>query len=150
MLYTICYKSFANQITDEQVLEIVQWSRTYNAKHKITGILLYIGDSFMQVLEGEKEPVLDLYKKIANDPRHSGVKKLVEGPIIERAFPNWSMGYKAFTAEDLEDLKKINHDPDFSLEERLFSTQLPSSYALELLKSFYDEERLDFSNFWRT
>jgi hypothetical protein len=70
----------------------------------VTGILLVIGDQFVQILEGDRGAVRWIYKVIAADPRHQDVLKLVDGPIDLRAFNGWYM--RLLTADDLSDRER--------------------------------------------
>jgi hypothetical protein len=46
--------------------------------------------------------VRTLYAKIRRDPRHRGLLTLLQGPLAERQFPDWSMGFNDLnTAEAL-------------------------------------------------
>lgn len=58
----------------------------------ITGLLVYAGGKFMQVLEGEPAAVHDLYATINDDPRHMWVQTFIDEPIHHRLFDAWSMG----------------------------------------------------------
>lgn len=63
-----------------------------NKLEKITGVLLFDGLHFMQVLEGEEKKVLALFNKIKRDSRHKNVEPLIQNPIAKRNFSSWSMG----------------------------------------------------------
>ena len=49
-------------------------------------------DLFIQVLEGGRDEVCDLYNTIVRDPRHEQVRMLIYEEIGERRFGNWTMG----------------------------------------------------------
>lgn len=66
-----------------------------NRQLEITGLLTMERRAFVQVIEGPKEAVLGLYAGIRRDPRHDHVFTLIEHPIAEREFPDWSMEYSA-------------------------------------------------------
>jgi Sensors of blue-light using FAD len=57
-------------------------------------LLVYLNGNFLQILEGEREVVLTLAKRIEVDPRHQGMLTLLQRPVERRAFGDWSMGYK--------------------------------------------------------
>jgi len=93
MLVRLLYASRANQsLTAEAVEPILCKSRAQNPRRGITGILCYSGDIFMQVLEGGRGEVCELYHKIVADPRHHGVTLLQYEEISERRFADWTMG----------------------------------------------------------
>ena len=58
----------------------------------ITGILCFSDDVFIQVLEGGRDEVCELYNTIVRDARHQNVRILDFEEIRERRFGNWTMG----------------------------------------------------------
>lgn len=59
---------------------------------EISGILMAIGNYFVQVLEGQVDRVDTLLEKIGRDPRHDDVRVLYRGELPDRIFGRWSMG----------------------------------------------------------
>jgi Sensors of blue-light using FAD len=72
---------------------LLEQARSHNATHDLTGMLLYIGGSFFQVLEGAADVVESLREKIRRDPRHSQFTLIINEPIAARDFSDWSMGF---------------------------------------------------------
>jgi hypothetical protein len=94
-MYHLLYVSSAvNLFSDRQLEELLEVSRTNNSSRGVTGLLLYVGGNFIQMLEGEKEVVLATHMRIANDPRHRGLITLLQGDCAKREFHDWSMGFK--------------------------------------------------------
>jgi len=60
----------------------------------VTGIIFCKDGSVLQVLEGEKTIIENLYEKISKDARISNPLVLIRREVPKREFPNWSMGYK--------------------------------------------------------
>lgn len=79
----------------EQLENLLRPWRIYNHSQHISGLLLYGDDDIIQVIEGPAESVHALYQTIAADSRHYDVITLADGPIPERAFAEWSMGFGA-------------------------------------------------------
>ncbi len=75
-----------------EVDSILEQSRRNNPKLGITGMLCVSDGVFIQVLEGGRDEVCDLFNTIVRDPRHSHVRILVFEEISERRFANWTMG----------------------------------------------------------
>ncbi|NJM13585.1 MAG: BLUF domain-containing protein [Synechococcaceae cyanobacterium SM1_2_3] len=71
--------------------EIMAKSETNNAELEITGLLLMIGQKFLQVLEGSAAEVNSLYERILRDSRHKKIKLISYTPIHDRHFKDWSM-----------------------------------------------------------
>ena len=101
MIFYLIYLSSATRLfSDNDLSEILAISRLNNTIRGITGLLLYHDGNILQVLEGEKEAVMNLYFHIEEDNRHRGIIKMVSGTSEERSFPEWSMGFK--TVSDIE------------------------------------------------
>ena len=93
MLVRLLYASRATApLTTPVVDSILAQSRAHNPRHGITGMLCYSEDLFLQVLEGGRDEVCDLYNAIARDDRHANVRILCYEEIAERRFGNWTMG----------------------------------------------------------
>ena len=90
----------ASSLTSAMVEDILETSRSHNTASGITGILCYSGDVFIQVLEGGRDEVCELYNAIVRDGRHTNVRLLVFEEVRERKFCNWTMGHV--------DLSKVN------------------------------------------
>jgi hypothetical protein len=116
----------------DEMLALLRTAHQTNEPLGITGILLYVEDTFFQVLEGLAEVVVPLYIKIGGDKRHTRVMKLIQEPIAERAFPDWSMGYAAVTLSDLESIPALSDF--FKSKATLF--ELPEGRTRKLLEAF--------------
>jgi hypothetical protein len=71
---------------------ILEQSHRNNPTRGITGLLCFTSDVFVQVLEGGRDEVCDLYNAIVRDERHSQVRLLSYEEITERRFSGWTMG----------------------------------------------------------
>lgn len=93
MLVRLMYASRAADVVNQETLSaILKKSRTNNPAHGITGVLCFSGGIFLQVLEGGRTAVSQLYHRIAGDARHDEVELLSYEEVSERRFANWSMG----------------------------------------------------------
>lgn len=93
MLVRCLYASRPAQPMAEPFLDtILQQSRKNNPALGITGLLCVAEDLFIQVIEGGRDEVCDLYNAIVRDPRHQQVRLLSYEEITERQFGNWTMG----------------------------------------------------------
>lgn len=104
MISLIYVSSAVRLFTDAELVELLRVSRENNQQENVTGMLLYKGGNFLQVLEGPEEAVLRLYQKISQDPRHVDVMQLIKESIQERHFPDWSMGFQNVDQLSPEDL----------------------------------------------
>ena len=103
MPFQLTYHSVAKpDITLEDVKDIMEISSENNAKLGITGCLIYHNNYFLQILEGEKEVVLDLFNKIKLDKRNDQVTLLSTDETQLRLFKEWAMAY--YQVPDQDDL----------------------------------------------
>lgn len=94
MFQQIVYYSISKKtITEKLILEILDSSRNNNSKKNITGCLLYHNNIFLQLLEGKKNDIIDLFETIKNDHRHYEVTQIIEENTDERIFTDWSMAF---------------------------------------------------------
>jgi len=71
---------------------IVEQSRRNNPARGITGLLCFVDDVYVQVLEGGRDVVCELFNTIVRDDRHHSVRLLSYEEIGERRFGHWNMG----------------------------------------------------------
>ncbi|MCI1897496.1 MAG: diguanylate phosphodiesterase [Enterobacter sp.] len=92
MLTTIIYRSQLNSSCETiPLLTIVEEAKHRNAALNITGILLFNGVDFLQILEGTEESVVKLFHKIRADERHHCVVELMRDYGPRRRFENVGM-----------------------------------------------------------
>ena len=129
-MYRIIYLSSAiKQFSEEEISLLLIQSRKWNTEHHITGVLLHIEGDFLQVIEGDEIIVKQLFEKIKLDPRHKGVICVFDGPIKERNFTDWSMG---FCALEYENLRHVSGYETFDRSNLFDSTDKTASVFLEL------------------
>jgi len=85
------YISTAPTLSRDEVDAILATSARNNPAREITGLLLYNGRNFLQLIEGEEEALVALMLRITEDPRHSGITLLDRRAIEERSCPDWAM-----------------------------------------------------------
>lgn len=95
LLHSLLYISTAQVLfTPPRMEELLTASRQSNARHQITGLLLFQDGAFMQFLEGPATAVERLYRKIKVDERHFAVVTISEGEVSARRFPNRPMDFR--------------------------------------------------------
>jgi hypothetical protein len=70
---------------------ILAQSRKNNPALGITGLLCVTQDLFVQVIEGGRDEVCEVFNTIVRDDRHTNVRLLIYEEIAERQFGNWTM-----------------------------------------------------------
>lgn len=72
---------------------LLEQSRARNGIYGITGLLIYDCGAFLQLLEGERFEVENVFASIERDPRHTRVRVLGREPILAREFESWTMAW---------------------------------------------------------
>lgn len=120
--------------TPARIEELLTCSRAKNARLGITGLLVFRDGTFMQLLEGPQAVVEALFRKIKADERHYALVTLIEGPVPQRSFPNWSMEFRNLRDPAVRKLPGFEEFDDTSLNAAEFSTD--PSRAVKLLQIF--------------
>jgi hypothetical protein len=91
---------------DDELSAIHQTARHLNALDGITGLLLFDGARFLQIVEGSESAIDSLVERLRSDRRHSAFEVRDERFVDRRSFSGWSMeflrvgaGYKAACEE---------------------------------------------------
>jgi hypothetical protein len=104
-LHHLVYQSTATKPFSEAELKaLLEQSRAWNTDHQLTGMLLYSDGDIIQVLEGSEPEVKGIFASISADFRHFNVMKLADGPIQQRSFSDWSMGFLSISPDDYRHL----------------------------------------------
>lgn len=91
-LKTLTYTSRARlDLSDDDLAAIHQSARHLNALDGISGMLLFDGARFLQILEGAEDAVDNLVGRLRMDPRHSAFEVRDERFVEARSFADWSM-----------------------------------------------------------
>ena len=131
MLVRLLYASRATgQIDEALVASILEKAHAYNAAHGLTGILCTSseGNVFLQVLEGGRPAVNELYSRILRDTRHRDVTLLDYAEIGERRFATWRMGNLNLNRVNLGIILRFSENPVFD------PFQMSGKTALALLE----------------
>ncbi|EKK5196004.1 diguanylate phosphodiesterase [Cronobacter sakazakii] len=92
MLSTLIYRSRLKSDIDQASLQaIVRQAQTRNAQMQVSGILVFDGHQFLQVLEGPLHAVEALFERISQDERHDFVVELMRDYAPRRHFENVGM-----------------------------------------------------------
>lgn len=89
--YSKC--SSAPENLNSDLIKIAHVATNNNGNIGISGLLLFSNEYFLQVLEGPRVIVNDLYFKIQKDSRHKDSRILLYRDVNHRDFGDWSMGW---------------------------------------------------------
>jgi hypothetical protein len=104
MIHLIYASSATSLLAEQDLIELLQKAREKNHRLGITGMLLYKGGNFLQVLEGNEDAVMPLYEVIQEDPRHHHVMTIAKRNVKERMFPEWQMAFVNLQSIDPDDI----------------------------------------------
>lgn len=93
MLVQLIYRSRSRFTLTYQEIQALgsSWAE-WNQERRVYGMLLYDGEYFMQVLEGEEATIDSLYARICSDVRHADIVLLLRDPIPHTHFDQWRVG----------------------------------------------------------
>ncbi|RYF55916.1 MAG: diguanylate phosphodiesterase, partial [Comamonadaceae bacterium] len=91
MIFTLVYRSKIAFDADVDVVAIVDSANIANRNRGITGVLLFNGCYFLQMLEGDEDKVLQVFDTIHRDTRHTDVVRLLGDYAPRRKFGSWGM-----------------------------------------------------------
>ncbi|ROP49873.1 EAL domain-containing protein (putative c-di-GMP-specific phosphodiesterase class I) [Enterobacter sp. BIGb0383] len=92
MLTTLIYRSLVNpELQQASIHQLVQDALCKNNANHVTGILLFDGAEFFQVLEGEEAVINALFSRIRADLRHNSVVLLMQDYSAYRRFHDTGM-----------------------------------------------------------
>ncbi len=93
MLVRCLYASRPAKPLSVAVLDsILEQSARNNPRLGITGLLCFTNKVFVQVIEGARDEVCEVFNAIVRDDRHLQVRLLDFEEISARRFGNWTMG----------------------------------------------------------
>ncbi|MBC7389848.1 MAG: BLUF domain-containing protein [Opitutaceae bacterium] len=138
-LYQLVYTSRKKpSCNDKEIEKILDSCKRNNPGKDITGVLLHSNEHFIQYLEGSKD-IIKLYDLIKEDTRHTGVVLLSYGPLKERVFPSWHMGYKNITNSKIDFLTDGNFNEKKVFESIIKGEKQTDTSAVNLLIKFFNK-----------
>lgn len=136
-LKSLTYSSRAGlDLLARDLVSIHESARHLNALDGITGLLIFNGTTFLQVIEGAEQAIEALLERLRADPRHSSLEVLDERVVSDRSFPDWSMELLQVSAAHMEARREIESalPADMTAEVRALilrkSQTLPSEVVL--------------------
>lgn len=143
MYYLIYTSQTRHPWDDAALIELLKRSMDLNTENEITGMLLFLKDRFIQLLEGKEDQVKSTFERIVSDHRHEKVRVILQGALEKRIFMGWSMGFKTLNYEEL-----LKHTGFRSIDEFFQGDKITdhSHPALIFLKLFYQKNMRDFKS----
>ncbi|MEQ9314505.1 MAG: BLUF domain-containing protein [Henriciella sp.] len=132
-MYRLAYVSTAHaNVESSDLQDILEAAIRNNSAANVTGVLLYNGVNFLQILEGAEKAVKSIYDRICTDARHNHIVTVLAESTTRRVFDDTPMSLQA-VASDIGRLPTgVEQSSDIDL-------YLPSSlptHLRQMLKSF--------------
>jgi hypothetical protein len=125
-LTSVTYTSLARlDLQSSDLEDIHRTAREVNALEGITGLLVFNGTHFLQIIEGAEDAIDELVEKLRRDPRHTGFEIRDRQRVDARSFPDWSM--------ELVRVKASYFDAKDTIADRLPNT-VPEAIRARLLR----------------
>ena len=103
MLKSLTYTSLARlDLQADDIEAIHRIARDLNALDGITGLLIFNGTHFLQIVEGTPPSIDALMERLRRDNRHSSIEIRDEQMVEQRSFPDWSMDLVRVSASYFE------------------------------------------------
>jgi hypothetical protein len=134
LTHLIYVSSAIQEQSDADLDAILASAVRNNSKNDITGMLLYAGGNFLQVIEGEKEAIDKTFSFIEKDSRHHGIIVIERGEIQQRSFIQWNMGFYRLT--EIDAAQRPGYAPFFQHGFDAAQIGARPGLALEILLSF--------------
>jgi hypothetical protein len=93
LIHVIYISTAASDIPEHDTVKFLNEARKANRENDVSGLMLYVGGCFLQLLEGEAAKVDIVCRTIFRDQR--AMRMVLREPIAEREFPEWTMGFEA-------------------------------------------------------
>jgi len=133
-LSRLYYASTATELYSPlEIGNILKACRKNNPALQITGMLFMGNNFFFQCLEGPRNNVNILYKKLMQDQRHSNVQLLEFKEVGSRYFEDWTMKYVPSATVISKILKETGM--------RHFNPYLLDNYTLNLMAVAFREHQ---------
>jgi hypothetical protein len=87
----VYFSTAAEGQAEADIADVVAASYRHNVRDRITGLLVAGGHRYLQIIEGDPEPVEAMLARIRRDRRHVGVTVLVDRRLPSRNFGSWSV-----------------------------------------------------------
>ncbi len=101
-LHGIVYLSSGFPISTSDLHAMLVRARDFNREVGVSGVLFHHDGRFFQYFEGPEDAVARVRDRILRSPLHHSIRILMDGPIEERAFSDWYMGFCEPPADEFE------------------------------------------------
>ena len=139
-MFEMVYESRVRErLTFGQITGLIMAARQRNAELGVTGLLLFDGEHFVQLLEGPEAAVQSIYRSINRDPRHTHISHYWGQTVARRSFEGFDLA--CAIADEPGGHVSV---PDLLVERDTHERQ--SSFGMRLLRVLYQQRILARQN----
>lgn len=103
----LLYTSVASRdIGPDELKRIGALAADRNGVDGISGLLCFDGQKFMQLIEGPRDSIQSLMKRLQRDERHRDIAVIYEAETAKRDFGHWSMRAE-LVSSDAQDMAAL-------------------------------------------
>ena len=140
MKYIIYIGSTVKLMNEAELADMLVVNQQSNRLSNITGMLIYVDGTFIQVLEGNEEDVKKAGRKMERNTSHKNIIKLAEDNLAKPNFRTWSMAFLASNRAVVEKLEGY-----INPESSNFLNTDSTHAAIVLLKNFAKSNRVSYA-----
>lgn len=126
-------------MTTAALVELLTKARANNEARGLTGMLLYRGGNFMQVLEGPSEIVAATIERIRDDKRHRDLTVIADRLRPSRDFAQWQMGFAHLDDPAVTNIAGFTEFLSYGFHDAAFTGD--PGFAMRMLMHFRDNVR---------
>ena len=105
---------YNNQNENGEVTRILNQAQQNNARHGITGALMFNHNYFFQSIEGARPVINELLRKLVLDDRHFALQVVECREVEQRRWDKWSMKYLTPTDQNKQHALKFSTGTEFN------------------------------------
>ncbi len=102
------------KLGQEQLDEIMEQSSRNNLEQGIYGMLCFYQHYFLQTIEGPRDKINQLLKRLLKDQRHQDMEVIEFSEIEQLNWDRWSMDIASSSQQSEQILKRYLKDTDFN------------------------------------
>ena len=127
-MFRLVYMSKAIGPMDDAALDrIARKAQEKNRALGLTGLLVFVDNTFFQVLEGPQVRVEEVFDRVYQDQRHHRARILQQREVECRRFADWTMGFCRLSNADEDS------DVFFELSRKGFEDHIPQDAGDDLI-----------------
>lgn len=107
-LYQLIYVSkLLKPMKDQELKLLIERAKLKNIHLNVTSLLIKYDEYLIQVLEGNRHTLQELYDSIESDPRHINIRNCYFEPADQRIFGKWALTFLNLNSQKLKSKQRL-------------------------------------------